>query len=96
MSTSSIHTFNPFNLQHGSSKEWHKKLQEVIYYGASRSRQAAADINKADQRHHRWMQQCLQEELVSIKLVRFLTCFIACTGLYHGLHWHGYHDGPGC
>ena len=65
MSPSSIHTFNPFNLQQGSQQEWHIKLQEVIYYGESRFRQATASINTADGRRQGWMQECLQQELVS-------------------------------
>ena len=64
MPSASIHLFNPFNLQHGSDQEWHRKLQEVIYYGDSRFRQALADISKSDSRHHLWMQKCLQDELV--------------------------------
>lgn len=65
MSPSSIHTFDPFNLQQGSQQEWHIKLQEVIYYGESRFRQATASINTADGRRQGWMQECLQQELVS-------------------------------
>jgi len=64
MPSASIRLFNPFNLQHGSDQEWHKKLQEVIYYGDSRFRQALADINRSDSRHHLWMQSCLKDELV--------------------------------
>ncbi len=59
-----IRTFNPFNLQHGSDQEWHVKVQEIVYYGDSRFRQALAHISKADNRHQEWMQQCLQDELV--------------------------------
>jgi hypothetical protein len=63
---SSIHTFDPFNLQQGSNKEWHVKVQRIIYYGESRFRQAAATmIQTADNRRQRWMQQLLQQELVS-------------------------------
>lgn len=65
MSTSSIHTFDPFNLQHGSQKEYHVKLQEVIYYGESRCREAVPYIREANIRHQGWMQQCLKQELVS-------------------------------
>jgi len=64
MPSASIRLFNPFDLQHGSDQEWHRKLQEVIYYGDSRFRQALADISKSDSRHHLWMQNCLKDELV--------------------------------
>lgn len=64
MSSASIRRFNPFDLQHGSDQQWHTKVQEVIYYGDSRFRQALADISKADSRHQLWMQRCLKEELV--------------------------------
>ncbi|KAF8954528.1 hypothetical protein BDZ97DRAFT_1864547 [Flammula alnicola] len=66
MSSHSIRTFNPFNLQHGSNKNWHIKVQEVIYYGESRFRQALAVITKSDGRHQEWMQRCLQRELMFI------------------------------
>jgi hypothetical protein len=59
----SINTFNLFNLQHGA-KQWHRKLQEVIYYGESCFRQALSYISKAEPCHLKWMQQALQNELV--------------------------------
>ena len=66
MPSPSIHTFNPFNLQQGSNQGVHAKVQEVIYYGESRCRQALADMSKADSRHQDWMQRSLQKELVCI------------------------------
>jgi len=66
MSSPSIHTFNPFSLQHGSNHDMHAKVQEVIYYGESRCRQALTDMSKAGARHQAWMQRSLQQELVCI------------------------------
>jgi hypothetical protein len=76
MSSASIRTFNPFDVQHGSDQKWHERVQEIIYYGDSRFRQALAHISKADPKHHLWMQMCLKEELVcqlGSKLIDCLT-----------------------
>ncbi|KAF8952217.1 hypothetical protein BDZ97DRAFT_2066652 [Flammula alnicola] len=54
------------NTNHGSNKNWHVKVQEVIYYGESRFRQALAVITVSDGRHQEWMQRCLQRELMFI------------------------------
>lgn len=64
MSFSSIRAFNPFNLQKGANPAWHLKVQEVIYYGESRFREAVAHISQADERHQFWMQQTLKREVV--------------------------------
>ncbi|KAF8965705.1 hypothetical protein BDZ97DRAFT_1810647 [Flammula alnicola] len=53
MSSPSIRTFNPFNLQHGSNK-------------TGTFRQALAVITVSDGRHQEWMQRCLQRELMFI------------------------------
>ena len=71
MSSPTIHTFNPFSLQHGSNQDMHAKVQEVIYYGESRCRQALNDMSKADVRHQAWMQRSLQQELVCIFSLEF-------------------------
>ncbi|KIM39385.1 hypothetical protein M413DRAFT_29535 [Hebeloma cylindrosporum] len=63
MSSPSIHAFKPFNLGHGSTQEVHVKVQEIIYYGESRFRQATAAMTKAEARHQGWMQECLKQEL---------------------------------
>jgi hypothetical protein len=69
MAPTSIKAFRPFNLQHGEGHNLHVRLQEVIYYGESRFRAAAARIIKADDRHQGWMQACLQQEVVCVIFV---------------------------
>jgi len=64
MTPTCIKAFRPFNLQHGGGEDFYVQLQKVIYYGESRLRTAAAQIIKANVRHHGWMQACLQQELV--------------------------------
>jgi len=64
MAPSSINVFRPFNLQHDRGEDLYLLLQQVIYYGESRFRAAAAKIIQADVRHHGWMQRCLQQEVV--------------------------------
>jgi hypothetical protein len=71
--TTIIAPFDPFNLQRGSDERWHAKVQEIIYYGDSRFRQALADISLADHRHQGWMQSCLQRELVCFP--NFTCCY---------------------
>jgi len=83
MPSASIRLFNPFNLQHSSDQQWHRKVQEVIYYGDSRFRQALADISKSDSRHQLWMQSCLKDELVwEFLLNSFKDCLIMSFQLF--------------
>ena len=64
MAPTCIKAFRPFNLQHGMGVDLYVQLQKVIYYGESRFRAVVAQIIKANVQHHRWMQECLQDELV--------------------------------
>ena len=64
MFPTTISPFDPFNLKYASSNDRHIFIQEIIYYGDSRFRQALADMTKADDRHQMWMQGVLQHEVV--------------------------------
>ena len=88
MSHNIIRAFDPFNLKHGSSNEDHIYIQEVIYYGESRFRQALAEMTKADPCHQMWMQSVLQIEVV--RNFRRMLCrsFNEFTDLHHELYWN--------
>jgi hypothetical protein len=64
MSNNTLTAFNPFALSSGSKQDDHLKMQEVIYYGESRFRQALIKISTAHADLQRWMQKWLQTELV--------------------------------
>ena len=64
MSKPSIRVFKPFCAD-GHNDVFHHKIQEIIYYGESRFRHMAAQIFRADAQHRAWMQDALQEEVVS-------------------------------
>jgi hypothetical protein len=65
-----LHLFSPFSLKHGSNHKVHRQCQRVVWYAESRWRQALIKISKADVRHRSWMQRALQEELVSLHVIR--------------------------
>ena len=60
----SIRVFKLFSVD-GRSDLLHRETQEIIYYGESRFRHMAAKIFQADAQHRAWMQDALQEEVVS-------------------------------
>ena len=64
MPPTSIKAFRPFSLQHDDGDNFYIQLQQVIYYGESRFRAILAKIIQTDVRHHHWMQECLQQEVV--------------------------------
>jgi hypothetical protein len=76
MSKPSIQVFKPFSVD-GCSDQFHHKIQEiiyyVIYYGESRSWHMAAKFFQADTQHRAWMQDALQEEVVSSCMHKMLS-----------------------
>ena len=72
MSNIEITAFNPFALQSGPTTTDQGQEQEIIYYCESRFRQALLSMSKAPAIAQRWMQRCLQIELV---------CFLFTIGM---------------
>lgn len=66
MPSRTLSLFSLFSLQQGSKARDHRRIQEVVWYGESRFREALLHIIKAEDRHQQWMQHYLQEETVRI------------------------------
>ena len=64
MSKPSIWVFKLFSVD-GRSNQFHREIQEIIYYGKSRSWHMVVKVFQADAQHRAWMQDALQEEVVS-------------------------------
>lgn len=69
----SVRRYNPFDLQQGSSQDWHNWLQEVIFYAESRLRRAVIGIRQQDRQKQTYLQQFLHRELVGQILLLKLT-----------------------
>ena len=72
MSKPSIWVFKPFSVD-GHSNQFHHEIQEIIYYSESQSWHVAAKFFQADAQHRAWMQDTLQEEVVSSCMHKMLS-----------------------
>ncbi|KAF8164789.1 hypothetical protein B0H34DRAFT_670799 [Crassisporium funariophilum] len=69
MADRQIRLFSVFSLQLGADAKLHSRLQEILWYAESRFRQALLVIHTAADRHQKWMQSALQDELKFVLMV---------------------------
>ncbi|KAF8157947.1 hypothetical protein B0H34DRAFT_858828 [Crassisporium funariophilum] len=69
MADRQIRLFSVFSLQLGADAKLHSRLQEILWYAESQFRQALLVIHTAADRHQKWMQSALQDELKFVLMV---------------------------
>lgn len=88
MTSTTIHIFSGFGNNAPLATVSRAQIEEVVLYGECRLRHALVSIAAAKPRHSRWMQICLQEELVS-QAIFSVTIYIfnISVEIYYVIHW---------